>query len=397
MANSPGRILIIDDTADIVELLRKRFQADGYTTAEAYDGEQGLAAVENFRPDLIVLDIMMPKIDGLECCRRLRAGESTRYIPILMLTAKSGVPDRIKGLDIGADDYITKPFNYRELAARVRSLLARKAASERLIGEERLEALETMVQEVAHEIRNPLVSIGGFARRIYKALPDSDPNRKYLEIILEDVVALERMVKQLVELKSAVLSYMEPSNMHEVIERALESFSQMLAKHGVTVRRRLMADPPQVSADRQNMERVIGHLIENAVEAMAARGEKVLEITTLVQEGCFEIRIADTGKGISRDQIKNIYEPFYTSKTYGPGLGLTFALKTVQSHKGMIAVESTENVGTTFTVRLPLRQRPSCLTGSAGASVAPGREESLEENSATGSEFGILTDKGNRP
>jgi len=123
-----GKILIVDDAVDTVELLKKRLRFEGYDTAEAYDGEEGLKLVAEYNPDLIILDVLMPKLDGYEVCQRLKSDENTKYIPVLMLTAKSEVADKVKGLDIGADHYLAKPFNYKELSARVRSLVATKAA-----------------------------------------------------------------------------------------------------------------------------------------------------------------------------------------------------------------------------------------------------------------------------
>ena len=111
----PEKILIVDDNMDNVELLRKRLQAVGYETIEGYDGEQAVNLTRERHPDLILLDVMMPKLDGFEVCEVLKKDESTRHIPILMLTAKREVPDKVKGFDLGADDYVTKPFNFQEL------------------------------------------------------------------------------------------------------------------------------------------------------------------------------------------------------------------------------------------------------------------------------------------
>ncbi len=120
------KILIVDDTVDTVELLTKRLRADGYDTEAAYDGEEALRKVREYRPDLVILDIMMPRINGYEVCRRLNEFPDRRNFRILMLTAKSKVSDKVRGLDIGADNYLTKPFDYRELAAMVRNLLFQK-------------------------------------------------------------------------------------------------------------------------------------------------------------------------------------------------------------------------------------------------------------------------------
>jgi len=349
-----SKILIVDDTVDTVELLTKRFRAQGYDTAAAYDGEEALIMVREYAPDLIVLDVMMPKLDGYEVCRRLKKDDATKHIPILMLTAKSEIPDKVKGLDTGADGYLTKPFDYKELAARIRSLLARQEANIKQAEKEKRAALDQMVDEVSHEVRNPLVTIGGFARRIKKNLPEDDPNRKYLDIILHNVKALEKMVTQLVRLKGAERSYCETADINDMIKLALDRNDEHIRSKNITVDTRLMAHPPLIPADRNNLVAAIAGIIENGIEAMEKSPQKTLSITSGVNDGFFEIEISDSGKGISREDMKNIFNPFFTSKTYGPGLGLTFAMKTIQSHQGRISMQSEVGRGSCMTIQLPL-------------------------------------------
>ncbi|MBA3013543.1 MAG: response regulator, partial [Desulfobulbaceae bacterium] len=299
------KILIIDDSADTVELLRKRLRAIGYDTDEACDGVEGLAKVETYWPDLILLDVMMPRLSGIEVLRRLRAKEQTKYVAVIMLTAKSEVQDKVEGLDVGADDYITKPFDFKELSARIRSLFAKKEASAQLATEEKTGALEYLVNEVAHEIRNPLVAIGGFARRVHDSLPEGTQNKGYLAIIMQNVAVLEKMVAHLVELKSAALAYVEPSSVNELLTSTLAGFDQMLVENGIVVATDLMDSLPLIPADRHNLQRVLFHVLENAIEAMTGEVRQ-LKITTRDSNGHVEISITDTGKGISRDKIKNI-------------------------------------------------------------------------------------------
>jgi signal transduction histidine kinase len=348
------KILIIDDNIDTVELLRKRFRIEGCDTAEAYDGEEGLKKVHEYLPDLIVLDVMMPKIDGYEVCRRIKQDETTRQIPILMLSAKSQVPDKVKGLDIGADDYITKPFDFKEVMARVRTLLSQKIESKKLAEKEKFDALDHFLDEVSHEVRNPLVAIGGFGRRLRDNLPEGSQNRKYIDIILKNVEVLEKMVHELIALKGATLCYTEPSDLNEITVNALSIYRHEMERKNIRLILHFMENPPLIHADQENITMAIANLIENSIEAMNGV-KRELSISTGVNEGYFEIQVADTGKGIEKDKLKNIYDPFFTSKTYGPGFGLTFALKTIQSHKGMISVESQVNIGTTFTIRLPIK------------------------------------------
>ncbi|MBE0426446.1 MAG: response regulator [Nitrospirae bacterium] len=348
-----SKILIVDDAVDTVELLKKRFRAEGYDTAEAYNGEEGLKKVVEYNPDLIVLDIMMPKIDGYEVCQRLKSDENTKYLPVLMLTAKGEVEHKVKGLDIGADDYLAKPFDYKELSARVRSLLASKEAHEKKVEVEKSGALEQMMDQVAHEIRNPLTSIGGFARKVYGKLPETDPNRKYMEMIIENVAVLENMIKQLIELKTMAISYKEPSNINDIVRESLRLFEREVQQKNIQVETELAEEIPLLQADRKLFRRALCNIIDNAIEAMVT-GTKALKIVSKLEGKNLLLQISDTGKGIAGDKIKTIFDPLVTSKVYGPGLGLTFALKIIQDHGGDIYVESEPDKGTTFTIKLPV-------------------------------------------
>ena len=129
------KVLVVDDAENIVELVRIGLRYEGFQVESASDGEQGVTTAQRINPDLIILDVMMPGIDGLEACRRLRANPTTRDIPILMLTAKDEVRDRIAGLDTGADDYLTKPFDFDELLARIRAILRRQSRAKTAPGE----------------------------------------------------------------------------------------------------------------------------------------------------------------------------------------------------------------------------------------------------------------------
>ncbi|MBV8821504.1 MAG: response regulator transcription factor [Chloroflexi bacterium] len=124
------KVLVIDDENNIVEFIRLGLRYEGFQVESAPDGEQGVIAAQRLNPDLVILDLMMSGIDGLEVCRRLRANPTTRDLPILMLTAKDEVQDRITGLDAGADDYLTKPFDFDELLARIRAILRRQKRSQ---------------------------------------------------------------------------------------------------------------------------------------------------------------------------------------------------------------------------------------------------------------------------
>ncbi|MDH5203002.1 MAG: ATP-binding protein [Nitrospirota bacterium] len=235
------------------------------------------------------------------------------------------------------------------------SILTMKAEREKIMEEERSETLGKMMNEVAHEIRNPLTSIGGFTRKIYDKLPEGDPNKNYMKMVIEEVARLENIVKQLVELTTIGVLHRESSNINDVIIETIKSFEQELKNNNIEVKTELIDNPPVVSIDKDKMTIAIVNLIKNAIEAMH-KTPKLLKITSYIGNGHIEVIMSDTGKGIPKDKIKYIFDPFFTSKIYGPGLGLTFTQRIIQVHGGTISVESDLGKGTTFTIRLPLKE-----------------------------------------
>ncbi len=348
------KILIADDNPDNVELLRKRLNTQGYETAAAFDGEEALQAIGKESPDLLILDVMMPKMDGYEVLRRLKQDEEYRNIPVILLTAKKDIPDKLKGLDIGADDYITKPFNPQELLARVKSLLTLREEQERKSHDERLTALDQMVEGVAHEIRNPVTAIGGFAHRLYERLPEGSQEKHYAEVILNESKRLEQMVKQIVEATVISIPSLRKREINEVVHEALAACKEKLIEGKVTTTLSLADDLPPLIMDAGNLRRVIAHLISNAISAMPEGGN--LAITTSKRNHYGQIQVTDTGIGIPPKILPHIFDPFFTTKITGPGLGLAMVHKIIKQHGGQISVESVPNRGTTFTIVLPLKE-----------------------------------------
>jgi two-component system alkaline phosphatase synthesis response regulator PhoP len=197
---SKQTIVVIEDEPDIREVLRYNLDREGFTVISAGDGEEGLDAVRRGKPDLVLLDLLLPKLDGLEVCRRLRSDESTRDIPIIMVTAKGEEADIVVGLGVGADDYATKPFSPRELIARVRAVLRRvdKRPPE---GGERLEFGGVSIDSLRHEVcvDGEPVSLTATEFRLLLCLashPGRVFNREYLvaRVIGEGVTVVDRTI-----------------------------------------------------------------------------------------------------------------------------------------------------------------------------------------------------------
>ena len=347
-------ILIVDDNMDNVELLRKRLKAVGYETIEGYDGEQAVNMTREQHPDLVLLDVMMPKLDGFEVCEILKKDEATRHIPILMLTAKREIPDKVKGFDLGADDYVTKPFNFQELLARIKSLLKVRSLYRKQVEDERQKALDQMAEGVAHEVRNPVVSIGGFARRIIDELPDNDQKKKYARIIVKETERLERMVKDIADFRLAPNGVRKAEDIKVIIHDSLLQVSRLLEEKQIEVQKEFTDDLPPVFVNRKNMTVALMQVITNAIEAMETGG-KLTIITTMVDSSWVLVEIIDNGRGIAAEDIESVFDPFFTTKMSGAGMGLPLVRKIIDDNQAMIRIESKVGSGTRVAISLPAR------------------------------------------
>lgn len=353
-----GKILIVDDNVDNVDLLAKRFKALGYPISVAYDGQEALERVEEETPDLLILDVMMPKVDGMEVCRKLKSDPDTQAIPIIMLTAKREVNDKVKGLDIGADDYVTKPFNPHELVARVKSLLTRRLTQQKLVTEEKLGALGQMAEGVAHEVRNPMVTIGGFARRIHDKLPEDDPLREYAGHIMKEVERLETMVEEIVKFKTLMISPYGEVNLVELLAEVVESLSGKLDDFSITAKISAEGGIPEIQADRNNLRICFSNAMTNCIEAMEEGGGEVT-IKVSHEGETVTVVFEDKGVGIPQSELPNVFDPFFTSKMSGAGVGLTMVHRVVTRHGGEVDIKSEVGVGTRLLMELPVRQKNS--------------------------------------
>jgi signal transduction histidine kinase len=225
---------------------------------------------------------------------------------------------------------------------------------EKVIEAKRTESLKKLADQFTHEIRNPLTSIGGFARRILKSLPEDATNFEYMKRVIEDIERLEKMVNRLVRFESEQLR-LEISDINRIIVDALEAFDFILKNNNVILKLSLQV-LPEISVDRGKIKSALSNILKNAVEAMMDEGQKLLSISSRVENDHIVVSISDTGKGIPEEKIKYIFDPLFTSKVYGPGLGLSFVKEVVRAHGGDIAVESTVGKGTTFSMSLPLNR-----------------------------------------
>ncbi len=389
----PPRILVVDDGAANVDLLEAYLVPEGYSVEKAYDGLEALERVTASPPDLILLDVMMPRLDGYEVCRRLKSSAATVFIPIVMITALQELEEKIKGIDMGADDFLSKPFNKIELLTRVRSLLRVKALHDQLEASKRL--LEVKVKErtaqleealvvlhqldqlkteflstVSHELRTPLTPIKGYLQAVLEETlgPLSPSQKNGLGIVAENVTMLERLIGDLlayVRMESGALKLsLEPFSLESLFEGLTEQLKPQAAAKGITLTATLPPDLPAVVADATEMERALLHLLSNALKFTPAGGTVFLEAQlvspaasgpTLVQ-----VVVQDTGIGIPADKISKIFDRFYqvdgsTTREYGGmGIGLAIVKQIVTAHGSTMGVESEVGQGSRFSFVLPV-------------------------------------------
>jgi len=215
----PEKILVVDDDQYIRTILQKRFASQGYTVLIANDGELGLQTAKREKPDLIVSDWMMPKMDGLEFCRLVKQDEQLRFTYFIILTARDTQDDKVEGIETGADDFVTKPFNDRELLSRVRAGLRINALQKEISGLQHQKAITELAMTLGHEINNPL-GIMMLVLQVLQKRGDSEPIaeiRKELRTVTENGNRIAEIVKKLSSLENPqLIPYLKNSDTNMV-------------------------------------------------------------------------------------------------------------------------------------------------------------------------------------
>ena len=227
-----------------------------------------------------------------------------------------------------------------------------KKAQGKLIRSERLMAIGHLVQGIAHEIRNPNTTIGGFARRIKKELDPDDKLQKYVDIILDESARLERLVRQVREFANVQSVDLSTDDLGPIIDEVLKKSTPIANEQGVKLVKKIIGDIPLIKMDASQMVAALSNLTENALESMPKGGRLTLKVDR--EKNDILIRVKDTGCGIAQEQLDSVYDPFVTSKTRGAGLGLTMVHQVVRNHHGEISISSQEGKGTVVAIRLPI-------------------------------------------
>ena len=238
----------------------------------------------------------------------------------------------------------------------VRDMTEYSLMEERVLGAERLAAVGNTVSHIAHEIKNPLAIIGGFARQLSTSPGLDDKEQHKLNIIVEEVSRLEAMIAEMRDFVKRPSAQKQPEDIEALLDEVLDLFQDTFDERRITVKREKATETPTSSFDRQQIHQVLINLFKNAQEAMPLGGE--LTIATQVKGDNLEVSISDTGQGMSPEVKASIFQPYFTTKEKGTGLGLAICQNILEEHGGCIIADSAPGEGSTFTIQIPLAEAP---------------------------------------
>jgi signal transduction histidine kinase len=350
------KILVVDDVFDNLLVLEAVLEDKDYEISLVEDSKIALAMVEESPPDIILLDVMMPEIDGYEFTRRIRQNPALPFIPILLLTAhyESSV---VEGLDAGADDFIRKPFDPDELHARVRSLLRLKHSIDERDQMANLRA--DFVSRFTHDLRIPLVA----SNRVLKLLLEgrfcdvSPQLQEIIDTMIGSNQDLLEMVNTLLEVyrheAGCKTLKIFPCNIQELVSEVSQELTPLAEEKGLAVNIDRGETPSTIMGDRVELRRVLTNIIGNAIK-FTDKGS--VDIRCYPTPVAVTIDIQDTGPGISKQDQAILFERFRQGKHQrsGSGLGLYLSRCIIEAHQGTIDVTSEPGKGSTFTIRLPV-------------------------------------------
>ncbi|NIA29813.1 MAG: response regulator [Actinobacteria bacterium] len=358
--NDKALIFIVDDVAKNLQVLGTILKRQNYKIAFATNGKQALENINNISPDLILLDVMMPELDGFEVCKRLKADEKTKDIPVIFLTAKTEIEDVVNGFELGAVDYVTKPFNATELLARVKTHVELKRSREKL--QELVATKDMFFSIIAHDLRSPFATISAFISLISKyfgKIPKEEID-ELLESLKETSDSTRELLDNLLQWSRSQTGTIQFSPemvaVGEMIKTNLGLLTETAENKKISLKPRLDFTG-EIKIDKDMIDLVIRNLVINALKFTPSGGE--ITVATQKTDGTVEISVNDTGVGIAPEMIPKLFSvadkisTVGTAGEKGSGLGLILCKEFVEKHSGKLVVESRVGEGSSFRIQLP--------------------------------------------
>ena len=369
-------ILVVDDDPVMRSLTRAILEDDNFEVIEAGDGIEGCELYESRRPDLLLVDVIMPRMDGFELCRELRGRVASAYVPIVVATGLDDLPSIARAYDAGATDFIPKPVNWLVLNHRVRYILRASRAFQELhrnqagliAAKEAAEAASRSKSEflanMSHELRTPLNAIIGFSGMMSDRMfgPLNERYVEYAGLIGDSGRHLLAIINDVLDLARADANRLvlaeEEVEIGEIVSLSSRIVQELAAKAAVDFVTEIEDFLPKVRGDTAKLTQILVNLLSNAIKFTPAGGRVSLKIARNPRDG-LTFRVADTGIGMSADQIPVALSPFgqvvsgLSRKHEGVGLGLPLTKRLIELHEGTIEITSEPGKGTVVDFHLP--------------------------------------------
>jgi signal transduction histidine kinase len=352
-------ILVVDDEPDNFDVIEILLAKEPYELGYVARGQDLCSRLEGALPDVILLDVMMPEIDGITLCRQIKARADWRHIPVVMVTALSSKADLARCLEAGADDFIAKPVNGTELKARIRSMLRIKQQHDAL--QSLLTLREDMANMMVHDLRNPLTSLMLSAERLQMSALDEAQQKKVAQII-RSTRQLRSLIDSLLfmaklEAGQMLLRYCD-IDLARLAQTVCQDFEAIAAQRQNQINCQLPTDDQRVWLDGNLMQRVLENLVANALK-FSPRNSQITVTVSYPTAQEVRIQVADQGQGVKPELKDRIFQRFEIGEVVAGvsqvGLGLSFCKMAVEAHQGTIQVTDNQPHGAVFTVELPNR------------------------------------------
>ncbi len=412
-----ANIMVIDDTPGNLELLENILTDNGFEARLFLKGEMALKSADKEIPDLILLDIMMPEMDGFEVCKRLKSNTKLKEIPVIFISAKGDTIDKVKAFESGGVDYITKPFHIDEVIARVethynmrifqkeleeknrslRNLLNELANTQnQLVQAEKMASLGTLTAGIAHEINNPINAVNSssitldrlvrklisFTTFCLKSIEKGENNISQMIDTFKEEIEYDELIEGVKQLTGIIINGAErttriieslkifthldqaekkSADIHKNIESTLALLHHRI-KDKITIERQYGNIPP-ILCYPGKLNQVFMNLLTNAIDSLSEKDDRTGTLTITIKTEKvlkdeiehLQITISDTGSGIRPEIVNRLFEPFFSTKNVGEGsgLGLSISHGIIKNHKGKIDVRSELGKGTSFIITIP--------------------------------------------
>jgi len=380
-------VVIIDDDRNILELTSLILSKNGFQPYVADCAHEGFELISSHSPELVLLDYMMPEMDGLSALQRIKNRFPDTYV--VMLTGKGSEEVAVELMKNGASEYILKPFNNRNLVERLENVLrireielhnrelqkqqeqllseieqwnqdlqkrvrekseALQDAQEEIVQSEKLAAMGYLSAGMAHEIRNPLNSISLFVQLMRQTTVEPD-QLEHQAKILKEVDRIDSIIRKLLDASRRTRVISSNVQIDQVIDNVIEAFSPQIEARKIQVDRQYRCVPPPITADPTELEQIFTNLFLNSLDAMPRGGCLTIEVFEM--NGRVVVKVSDSGTGITEEVLPSIFEPFYSTKSRGTGMGLPVAQRIARMYEGSMEVETSSSEGTTFRLEFP--------------------------------------------